>query len=207
MVVAEVAYGAVVGNDVPGLCRGLACLFRMPLNFQPWIQEIPDTLNSGGCGVGLLGDGLQQCFAPRGCLPDSRHLGARPMQKLMPNPDPPIDAETLMARCFGNVYFAQWLLDELESSSGQRLAEMRQWATQRDGRAMAEAAHALKGAAGTLCATSVQQAAAKIEATSHTGDLSAIDSLVNDLARELDQCLEYLPTLRQRMRGMQRTET
>ena len=117
--------------------------------------------------------------------------------------DSPIDTNALLSRCFGNATFAVSLLDELESSSAERLGAIRHAANQQDSRATAEAAHTLKGAASVLSATAVQQAAAQIEATARTGDLTDISTLVANLSRELHRCLESLPTIRQRIHSQQ----
>lgn len=118
--------------------------------------------------------------------------------------DSPIDTNALLSRCFGNATFAVSLLDELESSSAERLESIRHAASQHDPRATAEAAHTLKGAASVLSATAVQQAAAQIEATARTGDLTDISTLVANLSRELHRCLESLPTIRQRIHNQQK---
>lgn len=118
--------------------------------------------------------------------------------------DSSIDLNALVARFLGNFDFALLMLDELESSSDQSLAAIRQAANQQDSRATAEAAHSLKGAASILSATAVQQAAAQIEATARAGDLTEISSLVDNLDRELRQCLESLPTLRQQIQRQQK---
>ena len=118
--------------------------------------------------------------------------------------DSPIDTQALLSRCFGNATFVVSLLDELESSSAERLGAIRHAANQQDPRATADAAHTLKGAASVLSATAVQQAAAQIEATARTGDLTEISSMVDNLARQLRHCLESLPTLRQRIHSQQK---
>ncbi len=118
--------------------------------------------------------------------------------------DSPIDTQALLTRCFGNAAFAVSLLDELESSSAERLGAIRHAANQHDPRATADAAHTLKGAASVLSATAIQQAAAQIEATARAGDLTEISSMVENLAQQLQHCLESLPTMRQRLHSQQK---
>ncbi len=124
----------------------------------------------------------------------------QPEQKME---NPPINLTDLLARCLGSFDFALSMLDELESSSGERLEEIRRAAQQQDAGATADVAHSLKGVAGILCATSVQQAAAQVETTARAGTLSEIGSLVDDMIRELHQCLESLPTLRKEIQIQQ----
>jgi two-component system, sensor histidine kinase and response regulator len=126
-----------------------------------------------------------------------------------PQPDqelenPPINLTDLLTRCLGNFDFALSMLDELETSSGERLEAIRRAADQQDLHATAEVAHSLKGVAGILCAKSVQQAAAEVEATARTGNLAEIGSLVDNMTRELRQCMDSLPTLRQELQVQQR---
>ncbi len=91
----------------------------------------------------------------------------------------------------------------VDSYSAERLGAIRHAANQQDSLATADAAHTLKGAASVLSATAVQQAAAQIEATARTGDLTEISDLVANLSRELHRCLESLPTIRQRLHNQQ----
>ncbi len=117
--------------------------------------------------------------------------------------NPPINLSDLLERCLGNFEFALSLLDELESSSGQRLEEIRRATDQKDVDATANIAHSLKGVAGILCATSVHAAAAQVEATARMGNLAEIESQVDNMIRELHLCLESLPTLRQEIHDQQ----
>jgi Amt family ammonium transporter len=112
----------------------------------------------------------------------------------------PFDVEGLLTRCFGNLDFAWSLLEEFETSGCERVEAIRRSAAQQDAHAAAEAAHALKGAAGILCATSLSKVAAQVEAMGRSGDLEGIGPLVDELAHELQQCLTYLPTLREETR-------
>ena len=98
----------------------------------------------------------------------------------------PFDAEGLLTRCFGNLDFAWSLLDEFETSGCERVEAIRRSAEQQDACAVAEAAHALKGAAGILCATSLSKVAARVEALGRSGDIAGIGSLVDELAHELE---------------------
>jgi len=114
----------------------------------------------------------------------------------------PIDAESLLARCFGNLEFAESLLSELESTGQERVEEIRRSATKRNADATADAAHALKGAAGILCAESVQELAAKIEQAGRTSDTENTDIVLDALAAEMKRCLDYMPQLRKDLRAV-----
>ncbi|MCG8450089.1 MAG: response regulator, partial [Pirellulales bacterium] len=109
----------------------------------------------------------------------------------------PIDAASLLSRCLGNVEFANALLDELESSGKERVEEIRQRSEQQDPVALAKAAHALKGAAGILCAEAVRKIAAEIEQSGRSAELQDIETQLDDLAAEMERCLNHVPQLRQ----------
>jgi Amt family ammonium transporter len=117
----------------------------------------------------------------------------------------PIDAESLMARCFGNVEFAESLLDELESTGVERLQEIQRYANEQNTVATADAAHALKGAAGILCAETVQKISAEIERRGRSSDVGDLESLVSDLASEMHRCLSSLPQLRKQLHLVKET--
>lgn len=113
---------------------------------------------------------------------------------------PVIDAQALLTRCLGNVSFAEMLLDELESIGLSRIDEIQQQAQRRNAAGVAEAAHALKGVAGILCAESVAKHAAEIEQAARGSDLGeSIESMIKDLSGEMHRCLDGLPQLREHM--------
>jgi PAS domain S-box-containing protein len=108
----------------------------------------------------------------------------------------PIDANALMLRCFGNQEFANSLLDEFESSGNDRSATILEHATAGDLVQTAEAAHALKGAAGILCADTLRQRAAELEAAGRASEVGSLQPLAEQLLDEIQHCLCYLPKLR-----------
>jgi Amt family ammonium transporter len=111
----------------------------------------------------------------------------------------PIDAKSLLSRCFEDLEFASSLLDELESTGLERVKEIGRRIAEQNATGTAEAAHALKGAAGILCAESVQQLAAQIEYAGRSSDLVGVEALISELASEMDQCLSYVPRLRKEL--------
>ncbi len=64
----------------------------------------------------------------------------------------PIDPQALLERCIGNLEFAESLLDELDSTGRRQVEEICRSSTQGRATETANAAHALKGATGILCA-------------------------------------------------------
>ena len=111
----------------------------------------------------------------------------------------PIDAEALLRRCFGKLEFTQSLLDHFESEGLKRVREIQKHASERHAVTVADLAHALRGAAGILCANAVQELAASVEQAGRSSDFDAIAAEVGILAAEMGRCIEYMPQLRQRL--------
>lgn len=119
---------------------------------------------------------------------------------LKPVPPSPTHAVLLLERCFGSLELAESLLDELVSTGRNRVEEIRIQAEARDAKAMALAAHSLKGATGILCASTLLKLSEKIELAGHDADLEGIETLTSDLTNEMERCLDNLPQLREEMR-------
>ncbi|WP_315853068.1 PAS domain S-box protein [Gimesia fumaroli] len=113
---------------------------------------------------------------------------------------PPIDAALLLERCFGSLDLAGSLLDELESTGRDRVAEIRQQAEASNAQEMALAAHSLKGATGILCASSLLKLSEEIELAGHESELEGIENLIDHITSEMERCLNNLPQLREEMR-------
>jgi Amt family ammonium transporter len=112
---------------------------------------------------------------------------------------PPIDRDAMVARCMGNLEFAESLLADFAGDLPDRVAQILRSVDDGDATAAAEAAHALKGAAGILAAEPLRALAARIEATGKAGHLDEIASLTEELRAEAQRCLEFIPGLRNRV--------
>jgi PAS domain S-box-containing protein len=112
---------------------------------------------------------------------------------------PPIDGDALLARCLGNLELAADLLSDFAGDLAPRVEKIARHARQRNARAAAESAHALKGAAGTMGAEAVRTLAAGIEAAGGDGDLARAALLADELRGEVQRCLRYVPELREKM--------
>jgi Amt family ammonium transporter len=107
----------------------------------------------------------------------------------------PIDTDALLDRCMGDVAFAESLLETFKRDCGQRFDEILRHADERDMQAAGQAAHGLKGIAGTVAASNVQTIAAELEAASKAGDVDGVRDLVDSLRNEVIQCLDYTPVV------------
>lgn len=138
----------------------------------------------------------QQAHTPESAEPGKETASSVPL---------PIDAKSLLARCLGDLEFAESLLGELESTGLERVESIRHQAAQRDSIGTAEAAHTLKGAAGILCAESVSSLAADIEHAARATELEDIEAMISNLTNEMQRCLDGLPTLRKEMQLLKAT--
>lgn len=105
----------------------------------------------------------------------------------------PIDTDALLARCMGNLAFAQSLLTELESTGTDRVEEIRRFAATGDCNSAAEAAHSLKGAAAIMGAEPIRNLAAEIEALGRAGVKTQLTELADQLGKEMKICLDFIP--------------
>ena len=108
---------------------------------------------------------------------------------------PPIDTAALMARCMGNLEFAMVLLADFEDELPTSVGRIVEHVASGDARETAEAAHFLKGAAGTMEARPLRALAAEIELAGREGDLARAASLVEQLHEETQRCLQFIPDL------------
>lgn len=141
---------------------------------------------------------LERFIGVRGTFEERLALAAKDQVRELSS-TAPIDATAFLQRFFGDVAFANTMLDEWESTGRERVQEIVMYAAQQDAAAMAQAAHSLKGAAGILCAESIQDLAAKVEELSRSEDLESIAALTSQLSTEMQQCLDDIPKLRERL--------
>ncbi|MHC4875982.1 MAG: hybrid sensor histidine kinase/response regulator [Planctomycetota bacterium] len=109
------------------------------------------------------------------------------------------NAEALLERCLGQVDLADTLLNEFESTGLDRVREIAGAADTNDVSTLKEAAHSLKGAAGILCATNLQELAAEIEQAARETRIDDILTTVDELTEEMAHCLDSLPSLRSQL--------
>jgi PAS domain S-box-containing protein len=118
---------------------------------------------------------------------------------------PPLDVPTLLRRCMGSLDLMDSLLAELESSGAGQVEKIANSFAHGDCSQTAEAAHALKGAAGIMGAESIRQTAATLEKAGRAGTLEGLDAAIADLKMEMNRCLSFIPTARQKARELSAT--
>jgi PAS domain S-box-containing protein len=130
------------------------------------------------------------------------HPADGPVTALPPQPDSaPLDRDALLARCMGNLEFAQSLLADFESDLPAKVERIDRHLRQHDAAAVSDSAHSLKGAAGFMAAEPLQTLAAAMEAAGKAGDMAEAAALNDRLSSEARRCLQYIPELRTQFSG------
>jgi len=109
----------------------------------------------------------------------------------------PIDREALLARCMGNLDFADSLLADFEEDLPDKVDQIAQYVEHGEIEAMTDTAHSLKGAAGIVVAESLREVVTEIEMAGKAADLSDTESLAEQLQSEAERCLHFIPKLRE----------
>jgi len=105
----------------------------------------------------------------------------------------PIDIEMLVHRCRGRRDFAEKVLSKFRAQSVEILEAIVRGLEQKDGELTTRNAHSLKGMAATVSAESLRQAAADAEAKARSGDWDAVQGQLDEVRRQLDSCLAFIP--------------
>lgn len=107
------------------------------------------------------------------------------MQRQTPNEAQAVfDADDLMARCLGNLEFAEHILAMFQTRFGEDLGALDEVVARGDVESVVHLAHRLKGAAANAAAPGLKALAAEIEQLAHARNLQAIPTRLADLKEE-----------------------
>jgi HPt (histidine-containing phosphotransfer) domain-containing protein len=104
---------------------------------------------------------------------------------------PPFKIETLVKRMRGKTAIIDQVLDEFSTQVVQDIQSLTRTIRDNDVRETASVAHAIKGAAGLLCAQELHRLAAELEGKGLVGDLSGAEACLAQLKAQVDTCLAY----------------
>jgi signal transduction histidine kinase/DNA-binding response OmpR family regulator len=104
---------------------------------------------------------------------------------------PVIDVEAALERCMKNTTLLQATLASFIEETPQYLVLIRRELADTDAKALAHAAHAVRGAAGLVNATPLSEIAAEIESMALTGELHEMEELVARLETAFESCRDY----------------
>ena len=107
----------------------------------------------------------------------------------------PFRRSELIERCMGDVTFCGEILRTFASRANSQWTELQQAAAAHDTATLVQRAHAIKGVAANLAAESLRQRAYELEQLGRAGDYQQIGPVVDQLGREVNRCLEYIPRL------------
>ncbi len=113
----------------------------------------------------------------------------------------PINAEALAVQCMDDLSFMERLLDRFEVEAPDRLEDIERHVAAGDNAGVAASAHALKGISAMLAAERVRLVAANVENEARAGTLDHVEQLVVELREELQECLDYVPEVREDARS------
>ncbi len=132
-----------------------------------------------------------------GALPDRHPQGpAAAAAKETDNPaaqdGTAVDFPALVHRCQGNLEFVESILEAFLSSGEEEVVRLVDCLEQGNLSSLAERAHSLKGAAGVISASRVQDLARQLETQARRGDPQLCPDLVRRLRGELERCTAHV---------------
>lgn len=104
----------------------------------------------------------------------------------------PIDVSAAMARCMGEPRILAAMLRAFLRDVPRRVDNLAAYVVEGRLDAMAEEAHAIKGAAGVVTASRLTAIAAALEAAGRGGDLEGARARVNELLSETACCVSCI---------------
>lgn len=114
-----------------------------------------------------------------------------------------IDVTLLLDRCMDDPGLALKVLMVFEDQTSETLKGMERCASLASSGIsvddVARRAHALRGSAGAVGATSLFEIATRLEEAAHAGTVSMTEKLAADVAAELRRCVECLPSVKREL--------
>ncbi len=107
----------------------------------------------------------------------------------------PFDFERIRSEWKFQIVFLLRMLHDFRREAETDIAALEEAFSAEDTERVARLAHRLKGAAALLCAESLQERAAILEALGKMNDLSAALKCMSGVRREIDRCNDYISAL------------
>jgi CheY-like chemotaxis protein len=126
-------------------------------------------------------------------LPEPRNTQGLEAEAQEPLPDlPGIDTRAGLSRVGGNVRSYRKLLEKFVGNQAGAITDIRAALDERDDERSVRLAHTLKGVAGTVGASALQQSAAQLEAALKGQSEAAPEALISETGIELDRVLSAI---------------
>jgi CheY-like chemotaxis protein/HPt (histidine-containing phosphotransfer) domain-containing protein len=103
-----------------------------------------------------------------------------------------IDVPQLLHRCMGKSAFAEKILGVFAQNSSQYISDIEQAVVARDAKALALAAHSLKGVAATLAASGLHDSAHKLELLAKKNETENLESEMANLREQVRQTQAFI---------------
>jgi len=117
------------------------------------------------------------------------------VQKLENQVPAVLDVQDLMARCMGNIEFAERVLSTFQELGNEALADLEQAIAAEDAETLARLAHRLKGASANAAAPGLRAHAAEIERAARQSSLGEIPAHMQNLRQEWNRFASTVPLL------------
>lgn len=138
-------------------------------------------------------------------------MGSKPSNELgesgraaADNDAAPLNVAELLHRCVGRAEIAQMVLDRLESQVSNDFKAIEGALLAGDARAAAVAAHSLKGTAGASGARALLALVLRLEAAAKAEALGGAGEWLQNIRKEIDQIVAYMPAARAELMREQR---
>ena len=107
------------------------------------------------------------------------------MERQTLDESPVIDSTELIARCMGNLEFAERLLGKFQGRLDDDIVQLEHALQAQNTDLIARVAHRIKGASANIAAHPLRQRAAEIEHSARENSLTTIPSQLDELRAEL----------------------
>ena len=105
-----------------------------------------------------------------------------------------VDHSELVARCMGNVAFAEKILGKFQQQLADELVLLENECNQRDAAGIARVAHRLKGASANVAAGGLRDIFARLEQLGRTDQLRQVPECMDELRSEWSRFQAQSPT-------------
>jgi HPt (histidine-containing phosphotransfer) domain-containing protein len=102
------------------------------------------------------------------------------------------DFEALVARCMGNLDFAERIMAKFQTAFARDLAELEEALRRQNDSQVAQVAHRMKGASANTAALRLEEVAAEIEKLSRNGRFAEVPPRMDELRHEWSRYLDYV---------------
>jgi CheY-like chemotaxis protein len=122
-----------------------------------------------------------------GDAPSTRQEGAEDSSR-----EVPVDLTGVMLLADGDIEFQREIVRAFAATGRASIAEVKAALERGDVKALARAAHAIKGASASIQATATSRAAAALESAARGSDGAGLDELAQGLQQEIGRAVDYL---------------